>query len=133
MISGAVIERAAELGFVRAFLDEVCGDPRGWFCWARRGSARRSCGRQASNTIADVSRTWRRARARRLRAALSFAGLSERLGDVLRDAMDSLTEFAAELFMGVSTVESHLAHVYRRLGIRSRGALGCALGTLGVR
>jgi DNA-binding CsgD family transcriptional regulator len=32
-------------------------------------------------------------------------------------------EIAAELFMGVSTVESHLSRVYRKLGIRSRAAL----------
>ena len=29
-------------------------------------------------------------------------------------------EIAAELFMGVSTVEAHLSHVYRKLAIRSR-------------
>ncbi len=33
-------------------------------------------------------------------------------------------EIAAELFMGLSTVESHLSHVYRKLGIRSRTELG---------
>ena len=33
-------------------------------------------------------------------------------------------EIAAELFMGVSTVESHLSRVYRKLGIRSRSGLG---------
>ena len=31
-------------------------------------------------------------------------------------------EIAAELFMGVSTVEAHLSHVYRKLGVR-RGEL----------
>ena len=36
-------------------------------------------------------------------------------------------EIAAELFMGVSTVEAHLSRVYRKLGIRSRGGLGTAL------
>jgi ATP/maltotriose-dependent transcriptional regulator MalT len=33
-------------------------------------------------------------------------------------------EIAAELFMGVSTVEAHLSRCYRKLGIRSRSALG---------
>ncbi|MGN6167686.1 MAG: ATP-binding protein [Solirubrobacteraceae bacterium] len=37
-------------------------------------------------------------------------------------------EIAAELFMGVSTVEAHLSHVYRKLGIRSRAGLGSRLG-----
>jgi DNA-binding CsgD family transcriptional regulator len=33
-------------------------------------------------------------------------------------------QIAAELFMGVSTVEAHLSRVYRKLGIRSRSGLG---------
>jgi DNA-binding CsgD family transcriptional regulator len=41
-------------------------------------------------------------------------------------------EIAAELFMGVSTVEAHLSHVYRKLGIRSRAGLGARLSTPGV-
>jgi DNA-binding NarL/FixJ family response regulator len=32
-------------------------------------------------------------------------------------------EIAAELYMGVSTVEAHLSRVYRKLGIRSRTGL----------
>jgi DNA-binding CsgD family transcriptional regulator len=36
-------------------------------------------------------------------------------------------EIAAELFMGVSTVEAHLSRVYRKLGIRSRTELGTRL------
>ncbi len=36
-------------------------------------------------------------------------------------------EIAAELFMGVSTVEAHLSHVYRKLGIRSRTGLAVGL------
>ena len=36
-------------------------------------------------------------------------------------------EIAAELFMGVSTVEAHLSHAYRKLGIRSRAELGARL------
>ena len=40
-------------------------------------------------------------------------------------------EIAAELFMGVSTVEAHLSHVYRKLGIRSRTDLATRLPFLG--
>jgi DNA-binding CsgD family transcriptional regulator len=36
-------------------------------------------------------------------------------------------EIAAELFMGVSTVEAHLSRVYHKLGIRSRTSLGQCL------
>ena len=36
-------------------------------------------------------------------------------------------EIAAALFMGVSTVEAHLSHVYRKLGIRSRTELATRL------
>jgi DNA-binding CsgD family transcriptional regulator len=36
-------------------------------------------------------------------------------------------EIAAELFLGLSTVEGHLSRVYRKLGIRSRAALGSHL------
>lgn len=39
-------------------------------------------------------------------------------------------EIAAALFMGVSTVEAHLSHVYRKLGIRSRAGLGTHLDSL---
>jgi DNA-binding NarL/FixJ family response regulator len=38
-------------------------------------------------------------------------------------------EIAVELFMGVSTVEAHLSHVYRKLGIRSRTGLAGRLAT----
>ena len=33
-------------------------------------------------------------------------------------------EIAAELYMGVSTVEAHLSHVYRKLGVRRAGLAG---------
>ena len=36
-------------------------------------------------------------------------------------------EIAAELYMGVSTVEAHLSRVYRKLAIRSRAGLAQAL------
>ncbi len=37
-------------------------------------------------------------------------------------------EIAAELYMGVSTVESHLSRVYRKVGIRSRTELSGRIG-----
>jgi DNA-binding CsgD family transcriptional regulator len=42
-------------------------------------------------------------------------------------------EIAAELYMGVSTVEAHLSHVYRKLGIRSRTELAARLPSSGER
>ena len=42
-------------------------------------------------------------------------------------------EIAAALFVGVGTVEAHLWHVYRKLGVRSRAGLAGARGTLEVR
>jgi ATP/maltotriose-dependent transcriptional regulator MalT len=47
----------------------------------------------------------------------------------LAAAGHSNKEIAAALFMGVSTVESHLSRVYRKLGIRSRAGLGTRLTT----
>ena len=38
-------------------------------------------------------------------------------------------EIAAELFMGVSTVEAHLSRVYRKLGLRSRTELAGRIAT----
>jgi DNA-binding CsgD family transcriptional regulator len=41
-------------------------------------------------------------------------------------------EVADELIIGVRTVESHLARVYAKLGVRSRNDLADALGLLGT-
>ena len=41
-------------------------------------------------------------------------------------------EIAAELFMGLSTVEAHLSRVYRKLGIRSRAGLAVGVGKVGA-
>jgi DNA-binding NarL/FixJ family response regulator len=52
-------------------------------------------------------------------AALAAGGFSDR-------------EIAARLFVSVRTVESHLARVYRKLGVGSRTQLAGALAPLGI-
>ncbi|PWU25454.1 MAG: hypothetical protein C5B48_01235 [Candidatus Rokuibacteriota bacterium] len=73
--------------------------------WAgkARGELRRISGRQpASEELTETERQV---------AALAAQGRSNK-------------EIAAELFMGVSTVEAHLSHVYRKLGVRRAGLAG---------
>ena len=72
--------------------------------WAERARAelRRISGRQPSSD--ELTATERRV------AALVAQGRTNK-------------EVAAELFMGLSTVESHLSRVYRKLGVRSRTEL----------
>jgi DNA-binding CsgD family transcriptional regulator len=55
-----------------------------------------------------------------------LTGTEHRVAE-LAAAGHSNKEIAAELFMGLSTVEAHLSHVYRKLGIRSRSSLGSQL------
>ena len=78
--------------------------------WAEkaRGELARISGRRAEGD--ELTETESRV------AELAVAGRSNR-------------EIAAELFMGVSTVESHLSRVYRKLGVRSRAGLGSRLET----
>jgi DNA-binding CsgD family transcriptional regulator len=76
-----------------------------WAVKARAELARVSGRRGAGD---DLTETERRV------AAMAAEGASNR-------------QIAAELFMGVSTVEAHLSHVYRKLGIRSRAGLGVRL------
>jgi DNA-binding CsgD family transcriptional regulator len=71
-----------------------------------RGELRRISGRRAAPD--DLTETERRV------AGLAAEGHSNK-------------EIAATLFMGVSTVESHLSRVYRKLGIRSRAQLASRL------
>jgi DNA-binding CsgD family transcriptional regulator len=72
--------------------------------WAEKARAelRRISGRAPSS--AELTETERRV------AGLAAEGRSNK-------------QIAAELYMGVSTVEAHLSRVYRKLGIRSRAAL----------
>jgi DNA-binding CsgD family transcriptional regulator len=80
--------------------------------WAERARAelRRISGRQPSSD--DLTATERRV------AALAAQGRTNK-------------EIAAELFMGLSTVESHLSRVYRKLGVRSRTELARQLAVDG--
>ena len=90
VISGAVIGRDAELDFVRAFLDDVGAGPAGLVLSGEAGIGKtilwQAGVEEARGRFAHVL-TCRGAEAE---AALSFAGLSELLSDVLGDAVDSL-------------------------------------------
>ena len=72
--------------------------------WTERARAelRRISGRRAGGD--ELTETERRV------AALAAEGMSNK-------------QIAAALFMGLSTVEAHLSHAYRKLGVRSRAAL----------
>jgi DNA-binding CsgD family transcriptional regulator len=78
--------------------------------WAEKTRAElaRISGRRASGD--ELTETERRV------ATMAGAGLTNK-------------QIASALFMGVSTVEAHLSHVYLKLGIRSRAGLGARLAT----
>ena len=80
--------------------------------WAERARAelRRISGRRAGGD--ELTETERRV------AALAAEGLSNK-------------QIASALFMGLSTVEAHLSHAYRKLGVRSRAALASRLAPSG--
>jgi DNA-binding CsgD family transcriptional regulator len=63
------------------------------------------------------------------------AGLTRREGEIAALVADGLTdrEIAGRLVISVRTVESHLAHAYRKLGIASRRELAAALRQRGHR
>ena len=82
--------------------------------WAERARAelRRISGRRAGGD--ELTETERRV------ATLAAEGLSNK-------------QIASTLFMGLSTVEAHLSHTYRKLGVRSRAALASRLAPSGDR
>ena len=90
VFSGAVIGRDAELDFVQAFLDEVGGGPAGLVLSGEAGIGKtilwQAGVEHARGRFAHVLTC----RGTEAEAALSFAGLSELLGEVLGDALDSL-------------------------------------------
>jgi DNA-binding NarL/FixJ family response regulator len=77
--------------------------------------------------------------AERARAELKRIGGRQRPSDELTETERRVAELAAqgrmnkeiaaELYMGVSTVEAHLSRVYRTLGVRSRTELAGRIGT----
>jgi DNA-binding NarL/FixJ family response regulator len=68
----------------------------------------------------QVPRRWERQTLRRRRPAPASDELTETERRVAELAARGRTnkQIAAELYMGVSTVEAHLSHVYRKLGVR---------------
>jgi DNA-binding CsgD family transcriptional regulator len=109
---GVVRRQAQQKKAAREALEQALAifDELGARLWAEKARAelRRISGRAPSS--AELTETEQRV------AGLAAQGRSNR-------------EIAAELFMGVSTVEAHLSRVYRKLGIRSRAGLAGRLGT----
>ena len=98
---GAVRRRAQQKGPARAAFEQAAAifDELGARLWCEkaRGEVRRISGRPAS--AAQLTETEQSV------ATLAAQGRSNR-------------QIAAELYMGVSTVEAHLSRVYRKLGVR---------------
>jgi ATP/maltotriose-dependent transcriptional regulator MalT len=107
---GVVRRQGLQKKAAREALEQAVGifEELGARLWAAkaRGELRRISGRRASGD--ELTETEARV------ATMAVEGLSNK-------------EIAAALFMGVSTVEAHLSHVYRKLGIRSRGGLASRL------
>jgi DNA-binding CsgD family transcriptional regulator len=104
---GAVRRQAQQKRGARTALEQALAifEELGARLWAEkaRSELRRISGRQpAPDGLTETERQV---------AALAAEGRSNK-------------EIAAALFMGVSTVESHLSHVYRKLGVRRAGLAG---------
>jgi len=106
----------------------------------RRQASQKKAAREAlEQALAIFDEMGARLWAEKARAELTRIGGRRTGGDDLTEtearvadlaaAGRSNKEIAAALFMGVSTVEAHLSHVYRKLGIRSRAGLGSRLPT----
>jgi DNA-binding CsgD family transcriptional regulator len=107
---------------------------------ARRQASQKKAAREAlEHALAIFDEIGARLWAEKTRAELARIGGRRAGGDDLTEtearvaalaaAGRSNKEIAATLFMGVSTVEAHLSHAYRKLGIRSRAGLGSRLAT----
>ena len=106
---------------------------------AQQKKASRQALEQALAIFEDLgARLWaERARAE-LRRISGRAPASDELTETERRVAElaargrSNKEIAAELFMGLSTVEAHLSRVYRKLGIRSRAGLAVGVDRVGA-
>ena len=101
---------------------------------------------EAAATFDASGATWRRERAlealrshgpagrRAAGAALGASGLTTREREVARLAAERLTaqEIADRLFISRRTVETHLARVYAKLGVASKGELAHRLAEIAV-
>jgi DNA-binding CsgD family transcriptional regulator len=107
---GIVQRQAQQRTAARGALEQALAifEALGARLWSEKARAelRRISGRRPAD--AELTETEHRV------AALASAGRSNK-------------EIAAELFMGLSTVEAHLSRVYRKLGVRSRAGLASRL------
>jgi DNA-binding NarL/FixJ family response regulator len=103
----------------------------------RQAQRKRSAGEALEQALAIFEALGARLWAEKARAELKRIGgrprpsneltATERRVAELAARDRSNKEIAAELFMGVSTVEAHLSRVYRKLGIRSRTGLAARI------
>ena len=105
----------------------------------RQAQQRKAAGEALEHALAIFEQLGARLWADRARAELArisgrrgggdeLTGTEARVAELAAGGRSN-KEIAAELFMGVSTVEAHLSHVYRKLGIRSRAGLASRLAT----
>jgi DNA-binding CsgD family transcriptional regulator len=110
LVKGQIERRARRKAKAREYLQEAqeIFERHGARLWAERASAElESLGlrRVGSDELSPIERRV---------AGLAASGLTNR-------------KIAAELFISPKTVEAHLGHTYRKLGIRSRAQLGSHL------
>jgi predicted ATPase/DNA-binding CsgD family transcriptional regulator len=112
---GAADRGRAECGYPRAIPD---GDLRGKLDEAAVAEGR---GMDLDEAVAYA----RRARGARPRITSGWASLTTTEREVVRLAVEGLSnpEIAKRLFMSRSTVKTHLAHVYAKLGVANRTEL----------
>jgi DNA-binding CsgD family transcriptional regulator len=105
-------------------------------CQAGQKKAAREALEQALAIFDELgARLWAEKARRELRRVSGRQAASDELTETERRVAElaargrSNKEIAAELFMGVSTVEMHLSRVYRKLGVR-RAGLAARLATV---